>query len=180
MRTVLLSLKTDMANIITGIRILISAALLFFPAFSPAFYVLYLTGGFSDMIDGAVARKTGTVSRFGAKLDTFADIVFTAACLIKLLPVLDIPVWIYLWIAGIAAIKLTSIVSGSIRHKELPAVHSFLNKVAGALLFIFPLTLSFIELKYSASIVCAAAAAAATQEAYLVHRQGLKYPGHFV
>lgn len=31
-----------MANIITGIRILCSIALLFFPAFSPAFYALYL------------------------------------------------------------------------------------------------------------------------------------------
>ena len=38
------------------------------------------------MIDGAVARKTGTDSEFGAKLDTIADIVFTAVCMIKILP----------------------------------------------------------------------------------------------
>ena len=80
-----------MANIITCIRIVLSAALLFCPALSPAFYALYLAAGFSDMIDGAVARKTGTVSELGSKLDTIADIVFTAICLIKLLPVLDVP-----------------------------------------------------------------------------------------
>ena len=50
-----------MANIITGIRIVCSIALLFCPVFSPAFYALYLTAGVSDMIDGTVARKTGTV-----------------------------------------------------------------------------------------------------------------------
>jgi len=63
-----------MANIITGIRILLSVALLFYPAFSPTFYALYIAAGFSDMIDGAVARKTGSVSEFGSRLDTIADI----------------------------------------------------------------------------------------------------------
>ena len=61
-----------MANIITCIRIVISVALLFCPALSSVFYELYIAAGFSDMIDGAVARKTGTVSEFGSRLDTFA------------------------------------------------------------------------------------------------------------
>lgn len=43
-----------MANIITGFRVLISIALLFCPVFSPVFYILYLTGGLSDMIDGTI------------------------------------------------------------------------------------------------------------------------------
>ena len=51
-----------MANIITGIRIARSIAILFCPVFSPAFYILYIIAGVSDMIDGTVARKTGTVS----------------------------------------------------------------------------------------------------------------------
>ena len=122
------------------------------------------------MIDGAVARKTGTVSEFGSKLDTFADLVLTAVCMIKLLPVLALPIWICLWTAGIALIKLINIISGYIRQKELPAVHSRLNKVTGALLFLLPLTISFIDLKYSGAIVCTAATAAAVQEAYLIHQ----------
>ena len=76
-----------MANFITGIRMALSVALLFCPAFSPAFYMLYIAAGFSDMIDGAVARKNGTVSEFGSRLDTAADTVFAAVCLIKVLPV---------------------------------------------------------------------------------------------
>ena len=59
------------------------------------------------MIDGAAARRTETVSEFGSRLDTFADIVFAAVCLIKLLPILDVPVWLYVWFAVIAIIKFS-------------------------------------------------------------------------
>ncbi len=118
-----------MANIITCIRIVLSVALLFCPALSPVFYGFYMAAGSSDLVDGAVARKTGTVSKPGSRLDTIADIVFTAACLIKLLPVLDVPTWLYTWISVIAAIKLLSIAMGYIRQKELVTVHSAINKV---------------------------------------------------
>ena len=147
---------------------MLSAALLFCPALSPAFYALYLAAGFSDMIDGAVARKTGTVSELGSKLDTIADIVFTAICLIKLLPVLDVPAWLYAWIAVIAIIKLLNIAMGYIRQKAFAAVHSVLNKVTGGLLFLFPLTLAWIDLKYSTAAVCAVATIAAVYEGYLI------------
>lgn len=106
-----------MANIITSCRILFSAVLLFFPAFSPVFYVLYCLDGFTDMIDGAVARKTNTVSDFGSKLDTIADIVFVAVCLIKVLPTLTISVWLWIWIGVIAGIKVCNVVSGFIVQK---------------------------------------------------------------
>lgn len=46
-------------------RIVISTVLLFFPAFSPGFFLFCVLAGTTDMIDGAVARKTGTVSEFG-------------------------------------------------------------------------------------------------------------------
>ena len=62
-----------MANILTSCRILCSIPLLIFPAFSPWFYAIYLISGFTDMIDGAIARKTNTVSEFGSKLDTVAE-----------------------------------------------------------------------------------------------------------
>ena len=48
----------SLANCITAIRILCSIALLFFPAFSTAFYTLYITAGVSDMVDGWIARLT--------------------------------------------------------------------------------------------------------------------------
>ena len=45
------------ANIITIIRIFCSIAILFCSVFSLAFYVLYITAGVSDMVDGWVARR---------------------------------------------------------------------------------------------------------------------------
>ena len=123
------------------------------------------------MIDGAVARKTGTASEFGSRLDTAADIIFVAVCLIKLLPVLHVLVWLYLWIAIIALIKVANIAVGYIRQKEFISVHSMINKVTGGLLFVFPLTLAFIDLRYSAAVVCMVATAAAIQEGQLIKRK---------
>ena len=160
-----------MANIITGIRIVLSVALLFCPALSPRFYALYIAAGFSDMIDGAVARKTGTVSEFGSRLDTVADTVFVEVCLLKLLPVLHVPIWLYIWIAVITFIKVTNIAAGHMRQKEFISVHSIINKVTGVLLFIFPLTLAFIDLRCSAIVVCTVATIAAIHEGNQVRRR---------
>ncbi len=158
----------QMANTITSIRVVCSIALLFFPVFSPAFYVLYLITGFTDMVDGTIARKTNTVSKVGSKLDTVADFVFVVICLIKLIPIMDVPTWIYVWAVIIALIKVINVVSGYVVQKKFAAVHTVMNKVAGALLFILPLTLSIIELKYSAMVVCAIATFAAIQEGHYV------------
>ena len=153
-----------MANLITTVRILCSIALLFCPALSAAFYALYITAGVSDMVDGWVARKTNTVSDFGSKLDTIADIVFVVVCLIKLLPVLHLPVWIYIWVGVVACIKVFNIIYGYAVRKQFLADHSILNKVTGSLLFVLPLTLSVIDVKYSAAVVCAMATVAAVRE----------------
>ena len=157
-----------MANIITIVRIICSIGLLFVPVFSPAFYVLYLIAGVSDMVDGTIARKTGTVSDFGSKLDTAADFILVAVCLIKMIPVLDIPVWIVIWIAVIAMIKVINMISGYVMRKEFVAVHSVMNKVTGIVLFLLPLTLPIIDLKYSGVFVCALATFAAIQEGHLI------------
>jgi CDP-diacylglycerol--glycerol-3-phosphate 3-phosphatidyltransferase len=153
-----------MANLITAIRILCSVALLFCAALSPWFYVLYITAGVSDMVDGWVARKTNTVSEFGSKLDTVADIIFVMVCLVKLLPVLHLPVWIYVWVGLIAGGKVFNIVYGYVVRRQFLADHSILNKVTGALLFLLPLTLSVIDVKYSATVVCLVATTAAVKE----------------
>lgn len=157
-----------MANIITSIRILCSIALVFCPTLSLEFYSLYLAAGFTDMIDGTVARKTNTVSEFGSRLDTIADSIFVVVCLIKLIPILEIPEWLSIWIAVIAFIKAINVVSGYVIHRRFVAVHSVMNKVTGAMLFIFPLTLSMINLKYSAAVVCSAATFAAVQEGHYI------------
>ena len=160
--------KAGLANLITGTRILCSVALLFCPAFSLSFFVLYLAAGFTDMIDGPVARKTGTVSELGAKLDTAADFVLVAVCLWKLLPSLTVPLWLWIWIVLIALIKMINMISGYVIQKRYVAMHTVMNKVTGILLFVLPLTLSAAALEYSAPLVCAAATFAAIQEGHFI------------
>ena len=46
------------------------------------------------MIDGTIARKMNTVTEFGARYNTAADFVFVVVCLIKLLPVISMPIWL--------------------------------------------------------------------------------------
>ena len=161
-------MKKQLANIITSLRMVGSIALLFFPVFSFGFYAIYLLCGFSDMIDGTIARKTNAASEFGSKLDTAADFVFLTVCLIRLLPLFQIPLWLWIWIIVIAMMKSANFVWGFIRRKELTALHTVLNKVTGLLLFLLPFTLPFIEHTYSFAVVCAAATAAAIQESYCI------------
>ena len=157
-------MKKQIANLITSCRILLSIILLFCPVFSVCFYGIYLLCGFTDMVDGTVARKTNSVSEFGAKLDTTSDFLFFAVSFIKLLPIIHIPKWIWVWIVVIAIIKITNIVLGFVCRKKLVALHTVLNKTTGLLLFLLPLTLQFIEPIYSLAIVCTIATIAAIQE----------------
>ena len=164
-----------MANVITGIRIICSILLLFLSVFSPAFYILYIIAGLSDILDGIVARKTKTVSEFGSKLDTVADFILVVVCLVKLLPVLEIEKWMYIWIGIIAIIKVINIVSGIVIQKKFVSVHSIMNKITGCLLFILPLTIRFIELRYSVIVVCVVATFSAIQEGHYIRTERNNY-----
>ena len=161
-------MKNQTANIITGCRIVCSVLLLFLPLFSPGFYVVYLLCGFSDMIDGVVARKTKSCSSFGAKFDTVADLIFMVAVCCKLLPVVDVAQWLWVWIVIIAVVKLSNIFWGLLRRKMLISVHSALNKVTGFVLFLLPLTIQILELNHSLTIACLIATIAAIHEGYCI------------
>ena len=77
-------------------------------------------------------------------------------------------VWLTVWIIVIAAIKAVNLISGYVMRKELVALHTVLNKVTGMLLFLLPLTLTAIDLKYSGAVVSAVATFAAVQEGHLI------------
>ena len=161
-------MKKQIANIITSCRILGSIGLLFCPVFSDGFYVLYLFCGLTDMVDGSIARKTGAVSSFGARLDTVADFLFVIASFVKLVPVIRIPVWIWAWAAVIAMGKLVTLFWGSTQMKQMPSLHTIANKATGLCLFLLPLTMSFVDLRYTAPVVCVIATIAAIQEGYYI------------
>jgi len=156
------------ANILTGCRILGSILLLFSPAFSVAFYIIYLFCGFSDMIDGTIARNTNSISKFGSQLDTIADLIFVAVSIIRLLPLIHLPGWLLIWCSVIGVIKISNILWGYISKKQFISLHTITNKITGLLLFLLPLTTSFVEPKYTAIVVCSIATFSAMQEGFYV------------
>ena len=161
-------MKKYIANIITGSRIIFSLPLLFIPLSSAWFYVFYLFCGLTDMIDGTIARKTGAVSKLGAKLDTIADFVFMLVCSIKILPLIRIALWLWVWIIIIASIKIFNIALVFIRKKKLISIHSVFNKITGFALFLLPLSLTFVEVNYSVATICLLATIAVVQEVYFI------------
>ena len=161
-------MKKQIANIITSCRILGSIGLLFCPVFSDGFYVLYLFCGLTDMVDGTIARKMGAASTFGAKLDTVADFLFVIASFVKLVPLIRIPVCIWVWAAVIAMGKLVTLVWGFTQMKQMPSLHTIANKATGLCLFLLPPTMSFVDLRYTAPVVCVIATIATIQEGYYI------------
>ena len=118
------------------------------------------------MVDGTIARKTDAASEFGARLDTVADFLFVIASLVKLVPVFRIPVWIWGWAAVIAVVKLVNLVWGSTQMKQMPSLHTIANKATGLCLFLLPLTMSFVDLRYTAPVVCVLETIADIQDGY--------------
>lgn len=152
-----------MANAITVVRILCSLVMLGTTPFSLPFYTLYLLAGISDMIDGYVARQTNTVSELGRKLDSIADIVFIIVCLFKLLPSIHLSMYYWIWIGGIAILKI-----GNAWIKRKLFSHSIGNKVTGFLLFIYPF---FINTVYFTLLLCLIATLSTLQEIFLEKKE---------
>lgn len=134
-----------LANIITYTRIIASIVLLFLKTFSLKFNILYLYAGFTDMIDGFVARKTKSESKQGAILDSIADICFVLVCFYKVLTILHIDLWIIVFVLLIALIRIINILIGYIKHNELVLLHTKLNKLTGFLLYLLPISINWLD-----------------------------------
>ena len=65
-------------------------------------------------------------------------------------------------------IKIVTVIWGFVLTKRLIVEHTLLNKATGVLLFLLPLSLIWIELKYSAIVVCVVATISAIQEGYFI------------
>ena len=120
------------------------------------------------MVDGTIARKTNSTSKFGSQLDTIADLIFVVVSLFKLLPVIHVPQWLWIWGGVIAVIKISNIIWGYVSKKQFISLHTIMNKVTGLLLFLLPLTTAFCELNYIAIAVCSIATLSAIQEGFYI------------
>ena len=168
--------RGTLANALTFSRIVLSVALLAPPALSPAFLAVYALAGVTDMLDGYVARRTGTESEFGARLDSIADLVLVVVCLAKILPAIDVPTWLWAWVAAIALVKAANAISGLVVEKRLVMPHIKANKVAGLTVFLVPFAIPLFGITAPAVIACAVATFAAVQEGHIVRTGKIESP----
>ena len=124
---------THLPNIISLLRIAGSSALFLCDETSVVFWIIYALCGISDIVDGWLARKLKCVTRTGALLDSLADICFVACCAWKLLPLLELPQW--LWAGLIVAIKVVNQLSALVMYGHCYFPHTLANKATGFLLF---------------------------------------------
>ena len=119
-------------DIITSLRIVGSLGLLLCDVTSATFWIIYGLCGISDIVDGRLARKLDCAT----KTDSLADFCFVACCAWKLLPILELPQWLWLWAEVIVAIKVVNQVLALMMYGRLQFPHTLANKATGLLLFV--------------------------------------------
>ena len=161
-------IMTQIPNIITLLRMAGSFGLLFYDVTGVVFWIIYGLCGISDIADGWLARKLKCVTRTGALLDSLADFCFVACLCPLLLPILDLPQWLWLWAGVIVAIKIVNQFSALVKYGRCCFPHTTANRVTGFLLFIaVPMTVwSIIPISIAATV----ATFAAIQEGHFIRR----------
>ncbi|MVX67294.1 phosphatidylglycerophosphate synthase [Clostridium chromiireducens] len=151
-------------NYISFCRIIFSLTLIFIEPLSVAFYVIYIICGFTDIMDGFIARTTRTTSILGAKLDSVADMIMIGVVLLLLYPIIDPAIEIIIWIIVIAIIRLSSVIVALKKYKTFASIHTYGNKITGIVLFIFPILFHYINTVGLMYIICVIATISAIEE----------------
>ncbi len=163
-------------NFITSLRLIGTAAMLFIEVFSTTFYVVYTLSGISDVLDGAVARATGSSTEFGKKMDSFADLVFYFVMLVRVFPALHeiFPEWLWNMIAAAIGLRVLIYIYVGLRYHRFASLHTYMNKLGSFGVFTVPY---LIRLPYAAGTcgVVAAIGLWANIEEFLIHSTTHEY-----
>ena len=129
-------------NMLTFSRIILTLALIFIsPTMGVLFFVLYCIAGFTDMVDGPLARRIPNgKSKIGTDLDSLADMLLIIVGIFVIMPAMEVWSWLWFTIIGILIFKILSAsLSGIIKHKKVLFTHTLANKLAALFLFIAPI-----------------------------------------
>ncbi len=153
------------ANIITLLRIFLSLLLIPLREHLVVFTIIYLLCGLTDVLDGIVARRAGTQSKLGARLDSISDLImFVVIVALLLLWAPDSLLTFLPLILIIFAIRMASLIISMVKHKTLMFIHTIANKVTGLLLFLTPLVFALLRSPVIFWPVCIAALLSALEE----------------
>lgn len=107
---------------------------------TPLFITVYTLTGVTDVLDGAIARKYGTTSELGAKLDSIADLLFYTLILIMIFPIMwvTLPKKNWVMVAAILTVRGVSYGMAAVKYHRFAAMHTYMNKATGLMVFGVP------------------------------------------
>ena len=136
---------------------------------SPAFWGCYLLGGFSDVADGALARRYQVQTKQGARLDSAADFLFSLSAAKVFWPIISaLPGWLWKCAACIFVLRLCNLFIARHKYRAFWALHTYTNKAAGALLFASPLLFLWPGKTAAGVLLCAVSLFASLEETLLL------------
>lgn len=164
------------ANAVTCMRIVATTALIFTEPLSECFFCFYTFAGITDVLDGFIARRTNTESDKGARLDSIADLMFYTVMIIRLFPVLYkvLPKKVWLAAGGAVFVRICSYVTAAIKYKKFASLHTYMNKLTGAAVFLVPYFIPTSFYTVYCFSVCAIGVLASTEE-LIVHIKSTTY-----
>ena len=130
----------NLPNILSYARIAGTIWLILMKPLTPLFLTIYTITGVTDVLDGAIARKYGTTSEKGAKLDSIADLLFYTLILIRIFPVMwvTLPKKIWIMVGAILLVRFVSYGTAARKYHRFASLHTYLNKVTGLMVFLVP------------------------------------------
>lgn len=147
-------MKRHLANIVSLSRVAGAIVLFFCKDISTLFLSVYVFCGFTDLIDGPIARRMGSSSSIGATLDTVGD-VLTYLALTKILTAKKlVPSWILIWIISAGVMFGVCALISNKRFKKIYLPHTWLGKIFGGSVFVLPIAMQFMEGEIWMSVIC--------------------------
>ncbi|AMK13833.1 CDP-alcohol phosphatidyltransferase family protein [methanogenic archaeon mixed culture ISO4-G1] len=144
----------ELPLILSCSRVVISLILPFVEVFSGIFLALVAIAVLTDFLDGKTARIIGSTERYGPLLDSIADGFLVVSLLICILPNIALEDWMVCWIAALAVARVIAIAVGTYRFKQLAFLHSYLNKVTGAVVYVSPFLIVLIGVQITVVVAC--------------------------
>ncbi len=152
-------------NLISIMRIFLTILMIPFAGHIQIFFTLYLLSGLSDVLDGYIARKTGTQSQFGAKLDSFADLIMFTAIIWSLIEFHgDFIIKSRPLFSGVLVIRIANLLLAWWKYRRFVILHSWGNKATGILVFLAPFLLYFFHSTLTVKLILEFAVLAAVEE----------------
>ena len=163
----------NLSNLLSGFRLLAAPFLLYlsWTGHSDMFLVLLAAALFSDSVDGLVARRLRVTSKFGTKLDSWADVTIY----------LTVPLCAYwLWPDIIEAEKffvllvlvsyILPILAGFVKFRRLTSYHSWAAKASAVLLSFSAFILLITKVAWPFRIAAVAQCISACEEIAITFR----------